>query len=322
MNGFVEGYDSAKSGAEIWAGKCIGHISEAEGADRLDLHVAMKLPDPSLLTEQKTAQLTASLEGLAPEKRPLLARDTLETARTALRAPVRARESTILKQLRQVRKTAATRPVTADEISDDLCPALGVDDLSELADLLASPEEFVRVLDAAIAESASKPETVQDRRGGRRRDPRIDNFAHRLAAIHEEYTGERPTFTQDKEKGWAISAFGLFAYEAFCLFFCPYVAAGEGQIREALRDAVALERDYEILPEDELDELVPKEPKSGLGVPGFVESLTSDVGDRHLILRPLAETNGETTTSRLQPLENGPASSGRWSPRARPPPCP
>jgi len=45
-----------------------------------------------------------------------------------------------------------------------------------------------------------------------------------------------PTFTQDKETGWAESPFALFGDKAFRLF-CP-IPCGEGQIREALRDAV------------------------------------------------------------------------------------
>ena len=182
----------------------------------------------------------------------------LAAACLTLGAPVRPRDSAILGQLHGLKKAVAKRSVSAAEISDDLYPALGVEHLSEVADLLTAPVQFVATLDIAIAEFASDPETILNRRGGRRRDPRIGNFAYRLALIYEEYTGECPTFTQDKEKGWAISPFGLFAYEAFCQLFLPHLRAGEGQLREATRDAVALMRDAEMIPEDELDEVLPK----------------------------------------------------------------
>ena len=51
-----------------------------------------------------------------------------------------------------------------------------------------------------------------------------------------------------------MSPFALFAIEAFELF-CPFASVGEGQIREALRAAVELERDVEFLSPEELEEL-------------------------------------------------------------------
>lgn len=198
----------------------------------------MKVPDHGILTEQNIAVLTANLRMLAPEKRLLLVRDVLAAARMALGAPLRGRELAILKQLRELRKTASTRPMTTEEIPDDVCPALGIEHPSELADLLNSPGQFVSALDAAISEFSTFPETVQNCRGGRRRDPRIDNFAYRLARIYSQYMGAWPSFTQDKETGDLTGPFGLFAEEAFHLLFIPHLTVGEGQIREALRAAI------------------------------------------------------------------------------------
>ena len=163
----------------------------------------MNGPDHISLTEQNIVQLTASLVGLDPEKRPALARDVLAAARMTVGAAVRPRDLAILERLRKLRKAAATRTVGLEEISDDLCPALGIEDPTELADLLAAPDQFVTALSIAIAEFASNPETVRNRRGGRRRDPRIDNFAYRLAQLYRKHVRKRPTFTQETDFGVA-----------------------------------------------------------------------------------------------------------------------
>ena len=52
----------------------------------------MNGPDHISLTEQNIVQLTASLVGLDPEKRPALARDVLAAARMTVGAAVRPRD--------------------------------------------------------------------------------------------------------------------------------------------------------------------------------------------------------------------------------------
>jgi hypothetical protein len=191
--------------------------------------------EPWALTDQIVAQLTASVGPLPEERRALIARDVACAAKHAFRIPLRLRPATVLSRLKELRTKLQRGELLAD-ISDDLWPALGVGDEPEEM-LLASSERLAEAIASAIPEFESMPETLKDRRGGRRRDPRLDNFAYRLAMIYRQHLQEPPTFTQDTETGWLVSPFGQFGYEAFWLF-CPIQPLGEGQIREALRNGI------------------------------------------------------------------------------------
>ncbi len=207
---------------------------------------------PPALTWQIVEQLTASLGELTPEKRYRIAREVPGAARQVFHAEPRRRPAIILRDLRKLQKDLR-RGDAIPEVRDDLWPTLGVSE-EKIEDVLVSPEVLADKVESAIHDFQTSPETVHDRKGGRRRDSRINRFAYHLARIYQKHLKQRPTFTQDTEKGWAVSPFALFAIEAFAQF-CPLAFVGEGQIREALRTAVELERDVEFLSPLELEEL-------------------------------------------------------------------
>ena len=197
-----------------------------------DLMIESEIIQPWVLTDQIVGQLTASLGLLSNEECWQIARDVPSAARQVLNGPARVRRASILRELKELKKKLQ-RGDSGFEVSDDLWPALRVGDEYEIESLLSSPESLGRALEAAIPEFQCMPETVIDRGGGRRRDPRIDRFAYRLGLIYVRHLHVPPTFTQDTETGWAVSPFAFFGDEAFRLF-CP-IQCGEGQIREALR---------------------------------------------------------------------------------------
>ncbi len=206
--------------------------------------------EPPELTSQIVEQLTASLGDFTPEGRYRIAREVPGAARQAFHAEPRRRPAIILRDLRKLQKDLR-RGDAIPEVRDDLWPTLGVSE-EEIENVLVSPKVLADIVESAIQHFGTSPETVHDRKGGRRRDSRIDRFAYYLARIYQKHLKQRPTFTQDPEKGWAVSPFALFAIESFALF-CPLASVGEGQIREALRAAVEMERDVKFLSAEELE---------------------------------------------------------------------
>ena len=166
-----------------------------------------------------------------------LAKDVAQAANAAFGDPPAPRPSRRSEELRELLLAIKASPGAVPEVPRHLWPWLDIEEQHEADDLLASPERLAHAVERALKLSESDSARIQDRKGGRRRDPRIDGFAIALAQIYEGRTGNRPTYTADKDTGNIVSPFGLFAYEAFHQFY-PGKPVPEGSIRSAIQQAV------------------------------------------------------------------------------------
>lgn len=209
--------------------------------------------EPLPVTEESAGILAATLGITQPGQAMRLAKDVAQAANAAFGDPPAPRPSRRSEELHELLLAIKASPGAVPEVPRHLWPWLDIEEQHEADDLLASPERLAHAVERALKLSESDSARIQDRKGGRRRDPRIDGFAIALAQIYEGRTGNRPTYTADKDTGNIVSPFGLFAYEAFHQFY-PGKPVPEGSIRSAIQQAVRFERESETIPDEELDE--------------------------------------------------------------------
>ena len=145
------------------------------------------------------------------------------------------------------------QPTTAGfVIPEGIWPYLGHEDLSSVEESYPDREELLTALVNAGKLAESTQERDFDRRGGRRRDPRMDGFAVSLSLIYSRYSGKRPTMTFAPEDGEIVSGFGKFGEIAFEIF-CPVKPIPNGTVRGALQQATNFRRDSEEMPPDDVE---------------------------------------------------------------------
>ncbi len=208
---------------------------------------------PSPVTEESTGPLAATLGIKQPGQAMRLAKEVAQAANAAFGHPPAPRPSRRSKELHELLLAIRANPRAVRKVPQHLWPWLGIEEQDEADDLFASPEKLAHAVERALQLSELDSGRIQDRRGGRRRDPRIDKLAIALAQIYERCTGNRPTYTVDKDTGNIVSPFGLFACEAFFQFY-PGEPLPEGAIRSAIQEAVRFERETETIPDEGLDE--------------------------------------------------------------------
>ncbi len=182
-----------------------------------------------------------------------LAKDVAQAANAAFGHPPEPRPSRRSEELHELLLAIKASPGAVPEVPRHLWPWLDIEE-HEADDLLASPERLAHAVERALPLSESDSARIRDRRGGRRRDPRIDKFTIVLAQIFKRRTGNRPTYTAEKDTGNIVSPFGFFAYEAFCQIYRGKPLP-EGSIRSAIQQAVRFEREFETIPDEELDKI-------------------------------------------------------------------
>ena len=209
-------------------------------------------------TDSRAEYLAAAI-GLPfqPHGRRLF-QDVEQAAKAVFGTTPAPRPSRLIDELKALKTSIVGNPFQIPEIPRYVWTYLGVEDPVEIKmqELLSSPDRLAKELDSAIAMLEANAATVLDRRGGRRSDPRMHQFAMALAQIFEIYTGQRPTITFDPATGHMVSPFALFAYEAFSQFY-PQQPLSEGALQLALRQVVAFERDTKEMSETELQQLLP-----------------------------------------------------------------
>jgi ParB-like chromosome segregation protein Spo0J len=152
------------------------------------------------------------------------------------------RPTRLIDELRTLKEEIIAHLRRVPKIPRHVWAFLGVEDPLQEQELLNSTDRLTEALDSAIAMLEADLAIKLDRKGGRRSDPRMQQFAMALAQIFQTYTEERPTITFDRETGHMVSRFERFAFEAFTQFY-PHQPFPEGALQLALRHAVSFERD-------------------------------------------------------------------------------
>ena len=202
------------------------------------------------ITDQIAKGLTKSLPGLPLSVRRRLsvgrrvAFDVRQAAQGAFMREPPSRPARLAHELSALRKSLKSNPTDVRELKMEFWPHIGIEDQEQHDRLLGETNRLLRVLDKAIKSVKSHVETRLDRKGGRRRDERVDRFVMSLAQIYRRQTGERPTTITDPQSGALSSPFDLFVLEAFRHFY-PEDPVPQGSVQTAIRQVVEFERGTE-----------------------------------------------------------------------------
>ena len=134
-------------------------------------------------------------------------------------------------------------------------PWLEVSEEYEEQDLLADRDELISRIESAIKVLTDSAEYKLDQKGGRRSDPCLDSFLLNLAFIYRQYTGYRPTYSEDVHGGGQQSSFFWFVSEVLRSFaddepFATW-ATQDGALQIAIKRMSKYEREIYVVGADD-----------------------------------------------------------------------
>ena len=222
---------------------------------------------PTTIDSELAIKLTASIAGLADGQRFRMALEIRDSAKAVFTHAPEPRPTRLLAALRKLEASLTADPATIARADRFLWPYLGVETEHELVELAGEPERAFETVRSAAQLVETDLTTIEDSKGGRFRDPRIDIFVIYLAQTYLRYirlaskeyrkdTRRYPTTGTDPETGEPYSPFDQLVFNAFEVF-APDLATQRGAIITTIRQAVAMERvqdpdpDLEIVKDEE-----------------------------------------------------------------------
>ena len=149
------------------------------------------------ITKQIAKDLTRSLPGLPLSVRRSVAFDVRQAALGAFMREPPSRPALLAHELSALRQSLKSNPTDVRELKIEFWPYLGIEDRKQHDRLLGDTTELTDALERAIEIVELDRKTQLERKGGRRRDERIDRFVVSLAQIYRRETGKRPTTTTE-----------------------------------------------------------------------------------------------------------------------------
>lgn len=134
-------------------------------------------------------------------------------------------------------------------------PWLEVSEEYEEQDLSADRAELISRIESAIKVLTDSVEYKLDQKGGRRSDPCLDSFLLNLAFIYRQYTGYRPTYSEDVHGSGQQSSFFWFVSEVLRSFaddepFATWATQG-GALQIAIKRISKYEREIYLVEADD-----------------------------------------------------------------------
>ena len=159
-----------------------------------------------------------------------------------------------MSELRSLEARSLSKTAAIPRPPEYLWPYLFVAEEHQLEPLLADKEKLLRAAQDGLQALETGSELDHSRKGGRYRDPRLDQFVMRLAFIYRRYAKKNESFTISWDTGKPDSAFSNFVNEAIHQFH-PDGCVPPGTLRTAMQIVRRFLRETERMPSEELDTL-------------------------------------------------------------------